>query len=49
MLYTFPGVQNIHKNFFHAKPDRLYHVKKSADVANLVPETLKQLQDAASG
>ena len=48
VLYTYPELQKIHKHFFHAKPERLYNVMKRAEVANVVPETLKQLQDVAS-
>eukprot|EP00170_Pyropia_yezoensis_P002031 contig_8686_g2035 len=46
--YTYPELQKIHKHFFHAKPERLYNVMKRAEVANVVPEALKQLQDVAS-
>lgn len=48
VLFTFPELQNTHKHFFHAKPERIYNIMKRAEVKDVNVETLKQLQDVAT-
>lgn len=49
MLYTYPELRKTHKHVCHARPERLSNVMKRADASNVVPDTLKQPQDVASG
>jgi len=45
VLYTFPKLQHIHKNFYHAKPERLFSLIRRAKDKQATPETLRQLED----
>jgi len=45
ILYTFPELQRIHKNFYHAKAERLYALMRRAKDEHATPKTLRQLEN----
>jgi len=44
VAFSFPDLRKIRQHFFHAKPKRLFNMRKRADVKDVKTETLKQLQ-----
>jgi len=45
ILYTFPELQRNLKNFYHAKPERLYALMRRAKDEHATPKTLRQLEN----